>query len=132
MSVSKSFFPQCFELFAERSGFLPERNNTMRKRQRVWYRTIFYYGWLREAAASRADHTDPAQRDDLEYLIAPRFRPLAPIIHEGNYNEWSPADPNNRWVRVRHMRLNSPAKIRRLSNRREQRRYRRQVKYFAD
>lgn len=104
----------------------------MKRRRRVWYRTIFHYGLLREAAASRADHTDPDQRDDGAYPLAPCFRSLAPIIREGNYNEWSPSSPNNHWVRVRHMRLNTPAKIRRLSNRRKQRRYRRQIKYFAD
>lgn len=104
----------------------------MKKRQRVWYRTIFHYGLLRAVAASRADHTDPAQCGELEHPIPPRFRPLAPIIREGNYNEWSMSSPNDRWVRVRHMRLNTPAKIRRLSNRRAQRRYRRQAKYFSD
>lgn len=104
----------------------------MKKRQRVWYRTIFHYGLLRAVAARRADHIDPAQRDNGVSLIVPRFRPLAPIIREGNYNEWSPASENNRWVRVRHMRLNTPEKIRRLRNRRQQRRYRRQTKYFAD
>lgn len=104
----------------------------MKKRQRMWYRTIFHRGLLRAVAASRVDYTDPTQRADLTHPIPPPFRPLAPIIREGNYNEWSPACPNNRWVRVRHTRLNTPAKIRRLSNRRTQRRYRRQAKYFSD
>lgn len=104
----------------------------MKKRQRVWYRTISHYGWLREVAANRADHTDPAQRDELAFPMLPRFRPLAPIIREGNYNEWEPSIHQNRWVRVRRMRLNTPAKIRRLGKRRQQRRARRQAKYFSE
>lgn len=104
----------------------------MKKRQRVWYRTIFHHGWLRDVTADLADHTDPAQRDEWASSNLPRFRPLAPIIREGNYNEWEPSSHRNRWVRVRQMRLNTPEKIQRLCHRRQQRRYRRHAKYFTN
>lgn len=99
----------------------------MKKRRRR-YRTIRYFGQLRDFVGANVD-----RRNDPDYY--PSLPPVpvpAAIIVDGNRDKIALSPVKNRWGRTRSISLNTSEKRRRLTLRRLRKKYRQRQKTLTE